>query len=236
MNTFIDADPETGQPVGPHVAGGPAARPGPVALQGRFGRIEKLDDGHAPDLWTAFAGHAALWTYMGYGPFADARSFRDWVGTRTALHEPLSYAVIDARERACGIVTLMEFRPTARVVEVGNIVYGPELQRTALGTEAQYLLATYAFDTLGYRRYEWKCNALNAPSRRAALRLGFTFEGLFRNHMIIKGRNRDTAWYAMIDSEWPSRKSAFERWLSAANFEPDGRQKASLSTLTADTA
>ena len=125
----------------------------------------------------------------------------------------------------------MEIRPAMRVVEVGHIVYSPALQRTPLATEAQYLLARYAFETLGYRRYEWKCNALNAPSRRAALRFGFTFEGIFRQHMIVKGRNRDTAWFSMLDSEWPARKAAFERWLAPENFDSDGRQKTKLSAL-----
>ena len=123
-----------------------------------------------------------------------------------------------------------------RVIEIGHIVYGAPLQRTPLGTEAQYLLARYAFETLRYRRYEWKCNALNAPSRRAAARYGFTFEGIFRQHMIVKGRSRDTAWYAMLDSEWPARKRAFEAWLAPDNFDGDGRQKASLAALNGSTA
>ena len=125
----------------------------------------------------------------------------------------------------------MEIRPAMRVIEVGNIVYGPALQRTPLATEAQYLLARHVFEELGYRRYEWKCNALNAPSRRAALRLGFTFEGIFCQHMIVKGRNRDTAWFAMLDQEWPARKQAFEAWLSPENFTSDGRQRTSLAAL-----
>src|SRR6266852_8342795 len=118
----------------------------------------------------------------------------------------------------------MEIRPAMRVIEVGHIVYSPALQRTPLGTEAQYLLARYVFDTLGYRRYEWKCNAHNAPSRRAALRLGFTFEGIFRQHMVVKGRNRDTAWFSMLDHEWPARKAAFEAWLDPANFDAEVKQ------------
>ncbi len=166
---------------------------------------------------------------MGYGPFADEAAFRDWLASRPALEDPYSYAIIDAGGRAVGIATLMEIRPAAGVIEVGNIVYTPLLQRTPLGTEAQYLLAKYAFEDLGYRRYEWKCNALNAPSRRAAARYGFTFEGIFRQHMIIKGRNRDTAWFSIIDSEWPGRKAAFERWLDPANFDKDGRQKQGLA-------
>jgi RimJ/RimL family protein N-acetyltransferase len=129
---------------------------------------------------------------------------------------------------------LMEIRPAQRVIEVGNIFYGGDLQRTPLATEAQYLLARHVFETLGYRRYEWKCNALNAPSRRAALRFGFTFEGVFRQHMIVKGRSRDTAWYAMLDSEWPARKRVFERWLAPDNFDTAGRQKVSLSSLNAE--
>jgi RimJ/RimL family protein N-acetyltransferase len=125
----------------------------------------------------------------------------------------------------------MENRPAMRVIEVGHIVYGGPLQRTPLATEAQYLLACYAFETLGYRRYEWKCNALNAPSRRAATRYGFTFEGIFRQHMIVKGRSRDTAWHAMLDSEWPARKRAFETWLAPDNFDAGGRQKTRLAAL-----
>jgi RimJ/RimL family protein N-acetyltransferase len=133
-------------------------------------------------------------------------------------------------------VALMEIRPGNRVIEVGSIVYGPALQRTPLATETQFLLARYAFETLGYRRYEWKCDALNAPSRRAALRYGFTFEGIFRQHMIAKGRNRDTAYFSMLDSEWPSRKRNFECWLAAENFDRDGRQRCSLAGLNGQQA
>jgi RimJ/RimL family protein N-acetyltransferase len=125
----------------------------------------------------------------------------------------------------------MEIRPAMRAIEMGSIVYSSRLQQTPKATEAQYLVARHVFETLGYRRYEWKCNALNAPSRRAALRLGFAFEGIFRQHMIVKGRNRDTAWFAMLDSEWPDRKAALERWLDPANFDAHGRQRTSLSAL-----
>jgi RimJ/RimL family protein N-acetyltransferase len=204
-----------------------------VTLDGSFGRVEKLDARHASDLWPAVQGHDALWTYMGYGPFPNEAVFAAWVPQRAALADPYAYAIIDANGRAVGIATLMEVRPDMRVIEVGHIVYTPALQRTPLATEAQYLLARYAFETLGYRRYEWKCNAHNAPSRRAAERFGFTFEGVFRQHMIIKGRNRDTAWYAMLDSEWPARKRAFERWLAAENFDAGGQQKKSLRELMA---
>src|SRR5690606_1527342 len=144
-------------------------------------------------LWDAVRGDDSLWTYMGYGPFADEAAFMAWCEARAAATDPCAYAVIDrARGTATGTVTLMETRPAMRVIEMGSIVYSPLLQRTPAATEAQYLAAAYVFDTLGYRRYEWKCHALNAPSRRAALRLGFTFEGIFRQHMIVKGRNRDT--------------------------------------------
>jgi RimJ/RimL family protein N-acetyltransferase len=232
-----EPDPHSGLPVGPRVDGNPAERPTPVVLEGRFGRIEKLDaarDGAA--LWAAVKGHDALWPYMAYGPFEDEASFAKWLTERARLEDPYSYAILEASGRAVGIATLMEIRPAMRVIEVGNIVYTPLLQRTPLGTEAQYLLAKYVFEMLGYRRYEWKCNALNAPSRRAATRYGFTFEGVFRQHFIVKGRNRDTAWYSMLDSEWPARKAAFERWLAPQNFDAQGRQKVSLASLNGDAA
>jgi RimJ/RimL family protein N-acetyltransferase len=219
------------QPLGAEVGTTPALRPGPIRLDGRYGLLEKLDQRHGEALWEAVQGHDALWTYMHYGPFADRTALIAWVGERARLDDPFSYAVLDPRGRALGIVTLMEIRPAMRVVEVGNILYAPTLQRTALATEAQYLLASYVFETLGYRRYEWKCNALNAPSRRAAARLGFTFEGIFRQHMIVKDRNRDTAWYAMLDGEWPTRKLAFERWLDPKNFDNQGRPKLRLTVL-----
>jgi RimJ/RimL family protein N-acetyltransferase len=149
------------------------------------------------------------------------------------LDDPYSYAIIDRSGEAVGIATLMEIRPAMRVIEVGNIVYSPALQRKPLGTEAQYLLARYAFETLGYRRYEWKCNALNAASCRAAQRYGFAFEGILRQHMIAKGRNRDTAYYSILDSEWPARKAAFERWLAPENFDADGKQRIGLSEVNA---
>jgi RimJ/RimL family protein N-acetyltransferase len=201
-------------------------------LAGRYGRLEKLAAGHAPSLWAAIRGHDRIWTYMpSNGPFADAESFAASITARAALDDPFAYAVVDNTNRALGIVTLMEIRPLHRVIEVGHVLYSPALQRTQLATEAQYLLARYAFETLGYRRYEWKCDALNAASRRAAQRLGFSFEGIFRQHMIAKGRNRDTAWYAMLDSEWPARKASFERWLARENFDAEGRQRESLSAM-----
>ncbi|MBV8790805.1 MAG: GNAT family N-acetyltransferase [Pseudolabrys sp.] len=229
--------PETGQPVGALVNATPAKLPGPVVLEGRYGRVERLDVKHTVDLWNAVKGHDAIWTYMStYGPFATPEEFAAWIPTRIPLTDPYSYAIVDKAGRAVGIATLMEIRPAHRSIEVGHIVYSPALQKTPLGTEAQYLLAKYAFETLGNRRYEWKCNALNWPSRRAAGRYGFKFEGILREHMIAKGRNRDTAYFSMLESEWPRRKTHFERWLAPDNFATDGKQKISLTQLNADTA
>ena len=228
--------PQTGQPVGLAVDATPAERPGPVTLQGRYGRVERLDARHAATLWEAVKGHDALWTYMpSYGPFADAKAFSAWVAARAALDDPCSYAIVAADGGALGVFALMTIRPEHRVIEVGHVVYAPALQRTPLATEAQYLLVRYVFETLRYRRYEWKCDALNAASRRAALRFGFTFEGVFRQHMIAKGRNRDSAWFAMLDGEWPARKANFERWLAPENFAADGKQIVSLSALNGAT-
>ena len=230
--TSSQPHPQTGQPIGLPVDTTPAKFPGPVSLAGRYGRIEKLKGEHAASLWHAVQGHDRIWTYIpSYGPFRDGAAFSDWVAARAALVDPYSYAIIDSERQVLGIFALMAIRPEHRVIEVGHVVYSPGLQRTPLATEAQYLLARYAFETLGYRRYEWKCDALNAASRRAALRYGFTFEGIFRQHMIGKGRTRDSAWYAMLDSEWPARKRSFERWLAPDNFTAEGRQKASLSTM-----
>jgi RimJ/RimL family protein N-acetyltransferase len=234
MNLVSEPDPYSGRPVGKTVNASPALPPGDVCLSGQYGRVEKLDAGrHGSDLWQAIQGDATLWPYMGYGPFPDEAAFMAWIAERPTLADPYSYAIVDAEDRAVGIATLMEIRPVMRVIEVGHIVYSPRLQRTPLATEAQYLLAHYVFETLGYRRYEWKCNALNAPSRRAAERFGFTFEGLFRQHQIVKGRNRDTAWFSMLDSEWPARRAAFQRWLSPGNFDAEGRQRTSLRTFHA---
>ncbi|HZP19420.1 MAG TPA: GNAT family protein [Bauldia sp.] len=223
-------------PLGPIIDTTPAERPGPVTLEGRFCRIEKLDPArHGDGLWHSFNGHDRLWTYMAYGPFADGSTFANWLDERAVMLDPYSYVVCDrARGHPLGIVTYLEIRPAMRVIEMGNIVYSPGLQRSPAATEAQYLLARYVFEDLGYRRYEWKCNALNEPSRRAAARLGFTYEGTFRQHMIVKGRNRDTAWFAMLDTDWSGRKAAFERWLDPANFDSRGRQHLSLSALNTE--
>ena len=219
-------------PVGPAVDVTPAQFPGPVTLKGRFGSVERLNAAkHGPALLDVMRGHNDIWAYIPAGPFSDDAPLSAYVSDCEQSTERVFYAVVQPDGRAVGILSLMEIRPAQRVIEVGNIVYSPALQRTPLSTEAQYLIARYAFETLRYRRYEWKCNALNAPSRRAALRFGFTYEGTFRQHMIVKGRNRDTAWYSMLDSEWAARKAAFERWLAPENFDRDGRQKTGLATL-----
>jgi RimJ/RimL family protein N-acetyltransferase len=232
MTIESEPHPSTGQPVGLAVDQTPAQPPGPVTLEGHYGRVEKLASRHEADLWKTVQGHDQTWTYMStYGPFSDAVNFSRWFAGRLKLDDPYSYALVELSGQAVGIATLMEIRPAMRVIEVGHIVYSPAVQRTPLGTEAQYLLARYIFETLGYRRYEWKCNALNAPSCRAALRLGFVYEGTFRQRIIAKGRNRDDAWYSMLDGEWPARKAAFERWLAPDNFDAEGKQRLSLSEL-----
>jgi RimJ/RimL family protein N-acetyltransferase len=216
-------------PVGQPVDATPAKFPGDVTLQGRYGRLERLNAArHAPSLWEVMRGETAMWTYIPAGKDFSENDFRAYIASCEQNKDRIFYAVVEPSGRAVGILSLMEIRPAMRVVEVGNIVYSPALQRTPLSTEAQYLIAKYSFEELGYRRYEWKCDSLNAPSKRAAERFGFTYEGLFRQHMISKGRNRDTAWYSMLDREWPTRKAAFERWLAPENFDRDGRQKKKL--------
>jgi RimJ/RimL family protein N-acetyltransferase len=230
--TASQPHPQTGQPVGLPVDPTPAPRPGPVTLKGRYGRIEKLKSDHAADLWKVFAGQDQVWTYIAAsGPFASFDAFAPFIAARAAGEDPYAYAIVDASDHAIGYFTLLRIVPEMRVIEVGHVLYSPALQRTPLGTEAQYLLARYVFETLGYRRYEWKCDALNAASHRAALRYGFVYEGTFRQYMIAKGRNRDNAWFSMLDSEWPARKQSFERWLAPENFDGEGRQKLSLSAL-----
>ena len=169
------------------------------------------------------------------GPFDSFEAFEAQLKEKCASEDSLFFAIVDnADGRAKGRAAFMRIEPMDRCLEVGHIVYGPALQRTPYATEAMYLMARYVFEELGYRRYEWKCDVRNEASRRAALRLGFTFEGIFRQHMIVKGHNRDTAWFSMLDSEWPNRKRNFERWLSPANFDEAGHQRISLSKLNAE--
>lgn len=220
------------QPVGPAVDATPALKPAAVTLRGRCGVIEKFEPAkHAESLWDAIAGDDELWTYMWYGPFAARADFDKFAEVLAKREDPFAYAIIDNSSNVLGVATLMEIRPANRVIEVGGIFYAKALRHTPLATEAQFLLMRYAFEELRYRRYEWKCDSLNAPSRRAAERFGFTFEGIFRQHMIIKGRNRDTAWFAIVDSEWPKLKRAFEAWLAPENFDAQGRQKNKLEAF-----
>ena len=229
------ASSDVAMPIGPRVDPAPARRPERTTIQGRTVTLSPLDPiANGDSLYEGTRGQSGdrLWQYLFEGPFPDRAAFDAHLQRIAASQDPLFFAILDsASGRAVGYASLMRIEPVHRVIEVGNILFTPRLQQTALATEAMYLMARYVFEDLGYRRYEWKCNALNAPSRRAALRFGFTFEGIFRQHLIVKGRNRDTAWFSMLDSEWPVRKSNFERWLDPSNFAGDGKQKASLSQL-----
>jgi RimJ/RimL family protein N-acetyltransferase len=211
----------------------PPPRPDRAVLAGRLVRLEPLEaDRHAFDLHEAFQGRDALWDYMAYGPFASAAAYHRWAREREAGEDPRFYVLRDtASGRPGGIASYLRIAPEAGSIEVGHICIGPALQNTAAMTEAMFLMMDWAFRA-GYRRYEWKCDALNLASRRAAQRLGFSFEGIFRQHMVVKGRNRDTAWFSVIDSEWPSLAEAYRVWLSPGNFDAAGRQKERLSDLT----
>lgn len=213
----------------------PVALPRPQSLEGRYVRLEPLGaDAHAADLWSAVQGHDELWDYLSEGPFGTERDLRRAIETKETGAAAFFLALVPRSSgKAEGYASYMRMDPANGVIEVGNILMTPTLQRTTAATEAMHLMARHIFDDLGYRRYEWKCNALNGPSRRAALRYGFTFEGIFRQHMIIKGRNRDTAWFSMLDTEWPARKAAFEAWLDPTNFDAEGRQRKSLAEIAA---
>jgi RimJ/RimL family protein N-acetyltransferase len=229
------------QPIGEPVTGWqPRERPARVTIEGRFCRIEPIDlERHAADLFEAYqeAADGRDWTYLFAEPFADFAAFREYLAKAAASSDPFHYAVIDrASGKAVGTFALMRIEPVHGVIEVGSVTFSPRLKQTPLSTEAQYLLMRYAFDELGYRRYEWKCDSLNAPSRKTALRLGFQFEGIFRQAIVYKGRNRDTAWFAIIDKDWPLVKSAFEKWLASENFDSEGKQRASLASLRESTA
>jgi RimJ/RimL family protein N-acetyltransferase len=210
-----------------------AKPPERMVLHGAMVNLEPLDpDRHGEDLYSAADGADATWTYLPYGPFASKDEFVRWLRGHAATSDPLAFAIVDrATGRAAGITTLMSIVPEHGVIEIGHIWLSPLLQRTRQATEALYLQARYAFDVLGYRRLEWKCDAANAPSRRAAERFGFVFEGVFRQHRVIKNRNRDTAWFSITDGEWPLRRAAFEAWLSPDNFDPRGEQLRSLAAI-----
>lgn len=204
-------------------------RPERVTLAGRFVTLVPLAMEHSEAMFPATADPES-WRYLFDGPYADRESFDTHWCRKVASEDPLFFSILEtATGQPLGHASLMRIEPAHRVIEVGNILYSPALQRTRGATEAMYLLASYVFDQLGYRRYEWKCDSRNEPSRSAALRLGFEFEGIFRQHMIVKGGNRDTSWYSMLDVEWPSRKQAFERWLDPANFDSSGHQIARLA-------
>ena len=212
-------------------------RPEAVPLEGRYVRLEKLEPRHADQLYDASAvvDAEAKFTWLAEGPPEDRASFDAWVEKVSTSTDPLYFAIIDkATGKVAGRQTLMRIEPAHGVVEIGNIYWGPLIARKAAATEALFLFAQYAFDTLGYRRFEWKCNNDNAPSKVAALRFGFQYEGLFRQHFVIKGLNRDTAWFAMIDKDWVALKPAYEAWLSPDNFDANGGQKRRLEEFRAD--
>lgn len=225
-----------GQPIGPSVGDWqPPPVPPRAPMAGRFCRVEPLDpDRHADDLYAANAldVEGRNWTYLSYGPFETLESYREWVRAAAASDDPQFYAIVDgATDGAVGVASYLRIAPASGSIEVGGLNFSPLLQRKPAATEAMYLMMKRAFE-LGYRRYEWKCDALNAPSRRAAQRLGFSFEGIFRQATVYKGRSRDTAWYAAIDGEWPMLEAAFTRWLDPANFDEHGQQRVRLAELT----
>jgi RimJ/RimL family protein N-acetyltransferase len=210
----------------------PVPAPAPVTLSGQSVRLEPLDASRAEALWQAVHAHDELWTWMAHGPYASASAMLESLNRWREAEKAILFAIIPVETgTAAGWASFMRIKPQHGVIEVGNVVFSPMLQRSRAATEAMYLMASHIFDRLGYRRYEWKCNAENAASRRAAQRLGFTFEGIFRQHMVTKGRNRDTAWFSMLDEEWPGRKRAFEAWLDPANFDADGKQRRSLTQI-----
>jgi RimJ/RimL family protein N-acetyltransferase len=227
---------EFGQPIGPPLPDW-TARPLPprTPIPGRFCRVEPLDPvRHAAELFDANSDDAdgRNWTYLPHGPYPSFDQYREYLAAAAERQDPLVHAIIDlSNGSSVGVASLMRIDAPAGVIEVGGINYSPRLQRRPAATEAMYLLMRRVFDELGYRRYEWKCDALNAPSRAAALRLGFRYEGLFRQATVYKGRSRDTAWFSIIDSEWPALRAAFERWLDPANFDAERRQRRNLHSL-----
>ncbi|SNS81506.1 GNAT family N-acetyltransferase [Antarctobacter heliothermus] len=222
---------EYGQPIGlPVDLPLPRPRPPHQVLRGQYAVLDPLSVDHADGFFDVFTDPAG-WTYLGEEtPFEDRRHARNWTAGKAPSRDPLFYTVL-VQERPVGFLSLLRINPQAASIEVGFIHFSPALQGTRAATEVQYLLMRHVFEDLGYRRYEWKCDALNAPSRRAALRLGFSFEGIFRQALIYKGRNRDTAWYSIVDSEWPALRQGFEPWLAPENFDTQGRQRQSLSAL-----
>lgn len=230
---------ELGQPIGDAVPGWTArALPVSPVLKGRYCRLERLDAGrHAEELFAAdqLDERGESWTYLPYGPFGNLREYRGWI-ERGGGDDPLFYAIIntdpatpEVHRRGVGVLSLLRIQPEAGSIEVGHVHYSPLLQRRRAATEAQFVLAAHVFDDLAYRRLEWKCDALNGPSRAAAERLGFTYEGTFRQAVVVRGRNRDTAWYSMTDAEWPVLRDRLAGWLDPGNFDAAGMQRARLS-------
>lgn len=214
----------------------PARRPARAPLEGALVRLEPVDPArHLAQLFAA-ASDPAIWRYLPTGPYPDEAPFAALLDSYAASDDPLFFTIVDLRdERPAGIASYLRITPEHGVIEIGHIWFGQRLQRTRQATEAIFLLARHVFDDLGYRRLEWKCNARNEASRRAADRFGFSFEGIFRQHMVIKDENRDSAWYSMLDGEWPGIRAGFERWLAPANFDPEGRQQQRLSQFRTET-
>ncbi len=211
----------------------PPPLPAHEAFEGRYVRLEPLAPDHAVELHAAFEAHDALWDYMPYGPFPSVDAYAEWIALNAPCTDPMFFALRDLDTgRAGGVASYLRVMPAAGTIELGHIALSPALQKGRAATEAWFLMMNWAFRA-GYRRFEWKCNAANLASRRAAQRLGLSFEGVFRQHMVVKGRNRDTAWFAAIDGDWPALRNAFEVWLDPRNFEADGQQRAALSALTA---
>jgi RimJ/RimL family protein N-acetyltransferase len=235
----VITEPTQEMGVGPPVDPLPSGRaPERKILAGTDVRLEPVEAALVPGLYAlshARPEDAALWTYLAYGPFADRSAFAAWLEERSRSSDPLFFALVERTSgAAAGMASYLNIVPANGSVEIGHIWFAPPLQRTRAATEAIFLMCRHVFDDLGYRRLEWKCNALNEASIRAARRFGFTYEGTFRQHMVVKGRNRDTAWFAMLDHEWPRVRAAFERWLDPDNFDAAGRQQISLTALTAD--
>ncbi len=222
---------ELGQPIGaPLTIALPRPRPPRTPMQGRWCAVVPLDpDAHAAALYAAYAAdrEGRIWTYLPTGPFADLAAYRAWMDQTCLTDDPLFHTIL-VDGQPLGVASLMRIDPAHGVIEVGHINFSPALSQTRAATEAMFLMMSRAFDELGYRRYEWKCDALNAPSRRAALRLGFTYEGTFRQATTYKGRNRDTAWFAITDGDWPRLKAGFQAWLDPANFDASGQQHSRL--------
>jgi RimJ/RimL family protein N-acetyltransferase len=215
----------------------PAQRPQRIIHEGRYVRLEPIDPSvHVDELWEVAGDPAvdATWEYLGYGPWDSKEQYGAWLAESQASNDPLFFAIRDLKSgKAIGTGSIMRIAPEARSIEVGHIWFSPALQRTPAATEAIYLMIRHCLDDLGYRRMEWKCNALNMPSRRSARRYGFTYEGIFYQNMMVKGRNRDTAWYSILDGEWPEIRANFEAWLDPENFDEQGVQRRALAEMNA---